>query len=199
MPLINTSDTAFYLDADGEILEGEAGQVPDPAVTLLVAPGGSLDDGEAKAFGIADRLTPVGDVTFFHGITGEEILLRNNRAIAPHLAAPLPGTRLRPVPARQVVRVGGKDEGGDVPGRQSGALADPAVDPKGRSDATRTVEAVGPARAAAPATEGKAVRPGADTGIENKSGAAAPAADPAKEEKPAPGLTLGGDRGSKGK
>jgi hypothetical protein len=199
MPLINTSSTAYYLDADGEIVEGEAGQVPDPAVTLLVAPGGSLDDGEAKAFGIADKLTPVGDVTFFHGITGEEILLRGNRAIAPHLAAPLPGTRLRPVPARQVVRVGGKDEGGDVPGRQSGALAAPAVDARGASAATRTVEAVGPARAAAPGTESKAVRPGADTGIENKSGSAAPAADPAKEEKPAPGLTFGKGDGGKGK
>jgi hypothetical protein len=154
MPLINASDQYFYLDADGGVVEGGA-DAPAEARSLLVAPGGSIDEAEAKAYGLEGRLSSLADVTMFHAVTGEEILHRGGRAIAPHLAAPLPRSQVVP---RAAVRLGGKDEGGQVVGRQSGAMAVRAD----HREPARPVTA--PPRAEVPRSEAKAI----STAPENK-------------------------------
>lgn len=88
--LINASDTWFYVDTKGHLVEGDESP-PEGAATLLVAPGGALDDDLAEAHGITDRLSPSSSVTMTHGITGEEMFLRGGRAVAGHLLAQKPG------------------------------------------------------------------------------------------------------------
>jgi hypothetical protein len=170
MSMVNASDKYFYLNADGEVIEGDA-NAPAEAVTLLCAPGGTVDDDLVRAHELGDRLTSPADVTYRHALTGEEILLRGNRAFAPHLIAPLPRSRITP-PARTVL-VGGREDGGDVPGRESGALAASPIHPRDRSEAQRTVDS------RAQATEAKAVRQAdvEDKGMPGPAPAAAPRTD----------------------
>jgi hypothetical protein len=123
------------------------------------------------------------------------------------------------VPADYVARYDLKDRLGAPEGQEAGVPTNWDGEPLVHLESGRAVAAsVAPPhmrdetlkrhRAQQERQQGKAAQQGqagaeskavSQSSTENKSGAAAPAADTAREEKPAPGLTLGGDRGSKGK
>lgn len=93
MSMINASDRWFYLDADGEVVEGDEGSPPG-ASTLLVAPGGSIDEATARVHGIDGRLSSLADVTFTNPATEEEYVHVAGRAVAPHLSGSIPRSQM---------------------------------------------------------------------------------------------------------
>lgn len=98
--LINDShDVYFYLDAQGNVVEG--GRVaPAGAATLLVAPGGNLDDASAKRHGLVGVLKSSAEVKLTNPVTGEPIELVDGKAYATRrVPGTPPANRVAPVPA----------------------------------------------------------------------------------------------------
>jgi hypothetical protein len=144
--LINNTETWFYLDAAGNVLEGTA-TAPGGAATLLCAAGGSIDEAEAAKHGLSGRLASHADQDLRNPVTGEPIVLVGGRAFARHLVdppkpAPVPG-RVAPPPAHvaEAKHVAGPAETkADVPAAAPPApvpgvpAAGPAVNPPAKGN-----------------------------------------------------------------
>jgi hypothetical protein len=168
---VNATDTYFYLDSDGAVLTGGESP-PERAATLLLAPGGSIDDADAEMYGIKGQLANSGDVKFRHAVTGEAIVHRGGRAYAARSQpAPYkPGDRRRlSGHVGRALKIEGKGDGendDDESDDGSGLLPDTARAKHVKGPA-ETKHQVGPTSAAG-ATTGNLTNPPAGPKPETK-------------------------------
>jgi hypothetical protein len=144
--LINDTETWYYLDASGGVIEGGR-TAPGGAASLLVAAGGTLDEELARKHGLADKLVSAAKYEHRDPVTGEPLVMVGGRAFARRLVDPPKPAAVPGHLAPEAKHVAGppetKAEPAAVPGVPVAATPAPVA----------TLPAGSPAPAAAPAAQ----------------------------------------------
>jgi hypothetical protein len=121
--LINDSETWYYLDASGHVLEGDR-SAPAGAASLLVAAGGQLDEEAARKHGLVGTLKNLAEYDHRDPVSGERLALVGGRAFARRLVEP---PTPAPVPRPEAKHVAGPPETKAVGGPEAPHSAPPVA------------------------------------------------------------------------